>query len=96
MTTRLKILSFGLIVSIIVAVTDYVNRNNERPKPSVRNKKSSVSSKRQSYKSKITRQKKIIEDASDKNQPNSETYGCLLYTSPSPRDATLSRMPSSA
>ena len=27
----------------------------------------------------------------------SETYGaCLLYTSPSPRDATLSRMPSSA
>ena len=33
MTTRLKILSFGLIVSLIVAVTDYVNRNNERPKP---------------------------------------------------------------
>ena len=27
---------------------------------------------------------------------NEETYGCLLYTSPSPRDATLSRMPSSA
>ena len=25
-----------------------------------------------------------------------EQYGCLLYTSPSPRDATLSRMPSSA
>ena len=25
-----------------------------------------------------------------------EVYGCLLYTSPSPRDATLSRMPSSA
>ena len=25
-----------------------------------------------------------------------ETYPCLLYTSPSPRDATLSRMPSSA
>ena len=24
------------------------------------------------------------------------TKGCLLYTSPSPRDATLSRMPSSA
>ena len=24
------------------------------------------------------------------------TYVCLLYTSPSPRDATLSRMPSSA
>ena len=26
----------------------------------------------------------------------SRTYICLLYTSPSPRDATLSRMPSSA
>ena len=25
-----------------------------------------------------------------------ETSSCLLYTSPSPRDATLSRMPSSA
>ena len=25
-----------------------------------------------------------------------EFYDCLLYTSPSPRDATLSRMPSSA
>ena len=26
----------------------------------------------------------------------SHSYYCLLYTSPSPRDATLSRMPSSA
>ena len=25
-----------------------------------------------------------------------DDIGCLLYTSPSPRDATLSRMPSSA
>ena len=25
-----------------------------------------------------------------------QTFTCLLYTSPSPRDATLSRMPSSA
>ena len=25
-----------------------------------------------------------------------QNYSCLLYTSPSPRDATLSRMPSSA
>ena len=25
-----------------------------------------------------------------------KAYNCLLYTSPSPRDATLSRMPSSA
>ena len=27
---------------------------------------------------------------------NELKYSCLLYTSPSPRDATLSRMPSSA
>ena len=27
---------------------------------------------------------------------NLQTHACLLYTSPSPRDATLSRMPSSA
>ena len=29
-------------------------------------------------------------------QPLSAFYGCLLYTSPSPRDRTRSRMPSSA
>ena len=30
------------------------------------------------------------------NGGQAEIYVCLLYTSPSPRDATLSRMPSSA
>ena len=30
------------------------------------------------------------------NMGNLDSYPCLLYTSPSPRDATLSRMPSSA
>ena len=33
------------------------------------------------------------------NKPQTEmsgTFGCLLYTSPSPRDRTRSRMPSSA
>ena len=34
------------------------------------------------------------EDAGVRCQPT--TTSCLLYTSPSPRDATLSRMPSSA
>ena len=29
-------------------------------------------------------------------QERANYFGCLLYTSPSPRDATLSRMPSSA
>ena len=31
-----------------------------------------------------------------KQDPNVWDSACLLYTSPSPRDATLSRMPSSA
>ena len=31
-----------------------------------------------------------------KENPVKVVCGCLLYTSPSPRDATLSRMPSSA
>ena len=34
---------------------------------------------------------KILSKSGDENY-----YVCLLYTSPSPRDATLSRMPSSA
>ena len=32
----------------------------------------------------------------DRHQATFENAACLLYTSPSPRDATLSRMPSSA
>ena len=36
----------------------------------------------------------IIKEKSSFFEDNFE--GCLLYTSPSPRDATLSRMPSSA
>ena len=31
-----------------------------------------------------------------KHNPSNPDWICLLYTSPSPRDATLSRMPSSA
>ena len=39
----------------------------------------------------------LIYEAMIKNGFDAEfTYICLLYTSPSPRDATLSRMPSSA
>ena len=32
----------------------------------------------------------------DPNTNNANSYSCLLYTSPSPRDRTRSRMPSSA
>ena len=44
---------------------------------------------------------KIVADGLHSNEYNLDKNGvhvnaCLLYTSPSPRDATLSRMPSSA
>ena len=37
-----------------------------------------------------------VTDGSDTTLSVSDGSTCLLYTSPSPRDATLSRMPSSA
>ena len=38
----------------------------------------------------------MFKGGSEKSQLFGKYYRCLLYTSPSPRDATLSRMPSSA
>eukprot|EP00656_Telonema_subtile_P040610 TRINITY_DN4569_c0_g1_i2.p1 TRINITY_DN4569_c0_g1~~TRINITY_DN4569_c0_g1_i2.p1 ORF type:complete len:177 (-),score=23.29 TRINITY_DN4569_c0_g1_i2:24-554(-) len=37
-----------------------------------------------------------ISDSEQLNVPHAESTSCLLYTSPSPRDRTRSRMPSSA
>ena len=42
------------------------------------------------------RQPEIHEEIEDIVTFTTESGDCLLYTSPSPRDATLSRMPSSA
>ena len=39
---------------------------------------------------------KLIGTAKDDSERDALKEDCLLYTSPSPRDATLSRMPSSA
>ena len=42
-------------------------------------------------------QKMVLKDEEPyTDKPNAHLAPCLLYTSPSPRDATLSRMPSSA
>ena len=38
----------------------------------------------------------LVDLAGSERQSKTGSTGCLLYTSPSPRDATLSRMPSSA
>ena len=37
-----------------------------------------------------------LDAVSTVKEANISSWDCLLYTSPSPRDATLSRMPSSA
>ena len=42
------------------------------------------------------RRRKLIGFAIELTGTLADQYTCLLYTSPSPRDATLSRMPSSA
>ena len=39
---------------------------------------------------------KVVRSTHGVNCTGSCSWNCLLYTSPSPRDATLSRMPSSA
>ena len=38
----------------------------------------------------------VFDGEEDKSELLQSCNSCLLYTSPSPRDATLSRMPSSA
>ena len=48
------------------------------------------------YKLKITKTASQNEFRIDPLRPESTFYTCLLYTSPSPRDGLLSRMPSSA
>ena len=49
---------------------------------------------------KITKAMKMVAAAklrrAQESAERGRPYSCLLYTSPSPRDATLSRMPSSA
>ena len=44
----------------------------------------------------LSQKQLIMENVSKKLDSETKEQICLLYTSPSPRDATLSRMPSSA
>ena len=44
----------------------------------------------------VAESKKSDESNSDQSSRDSQPEDCLLYTSPSPRDGLLSRMPSSA
>ena len=45
---------------------------------------------------KLERQNHIVEQAIPQSNLDAQSTSCLLYTSPSPRDRTRSRMPSSA
>ena len=45
---------------------------------------------------KAEREARRLERQEARNKKNKNAKGCLLYTSPSPRDGLLSRMPSSA
>ena len=49
------------------------------------------------FKESSKKERKLKDQGSKPNQGSHDRgNGCLLYTSPSPRDATLARMPSSA
>ena len=48
------------------------------------------------YFDELTNMAQLSEEVGEVARIISRRYGCLLYTSPSPRDRTRSRMPSSA
>ena len=64
----------------------YSNKNNDSLPNQIKELRKSLDNKKQNLNKENTSQNIISEKIND----------CLLYTSPSPRDATLSRMPSSA
>ena len=51
---------------------------------------------KENYNSMRVKAKEVIEKVIRHHQPQEDIDTCLLYTSPSPRDGLLSRMPSSA
>ena len=103
MTPRLRILSIGLALSLAYAIYDYVDRNNAKKsvvtkskKPKKRARTAGVSATRAANLKKRF-EKRIAKIGNKKTaKPKSNFTPCLLYTSPSPRDGLLSRMPSSA
>ena len=83
---------------IIFTLTNISNSNSIEPDIFVQstvNRASQVLSDNLTKDQKIDKLKSIAEETVDIEGIGMYTF-CLLYTSPSPRDATLSRMPSSA
>ena len=69
-------------------LSEYFIKNNGKFHKSCNNKFSDLKLERAEKRSRKDHQPEILAE--------SDVNNCLLYTSPSPRDATLSRMPSSA
>ena len=61
-----------------------------------KNKEDLLKNKNQVSSSAATSTNEVSLGTSPSTYSSSSVYGCLLYTSPSPRDGLLSRMPSSA
>jgi len=78
MTNRLKMLTAGLVLSLIFAANDYYQMSKKRPKPRVTATKSKSSIQKNKRKSNITRQKKVIADAAKSNFSAMETHGKFL------------------
>ena len=78
MTNRLKILTTGLVLSLIFAINDYYQMSKKRPKPRVTTRKAKPSPQKIRKKSNISRQKKVIEEAAKSNLSAMETHGDFL------------------
>ena len=78
MTNRLKLLTTGLVLSLIFAVNDYYQMSKKRPKPRVTTRKAKPSVQKIRKKSNINRQKRVIEEAAKSNLSAMETHGEFL------------------
>ena len=78
MTNRLKLLTTGLVLSLIFAVNDYYQMSKKRPKPRVTTRKAKPSVQKIRKKSNINRQKRVIEEAAKSNFSAMETHGEFL------------------
>ena len=74
-----------------------INKNNININLSEEKIKINIRGKNKEFFTKVGKILSIILPSESNTSSSNENYDvCLLYTSPSPRDATLSRMPSSA
>ena len=78
------------------AISDFRKGQQMQKKPPLFKKLFNAGSVEEEALQLLLHEKKIIEQEKELQALLNFRYGCLLYTSPSPRDRTRSRMPSSA